>query len=37
MLVACASQQQFNTSNINNNMNSANLDDGEEGVQCVQQ
>ena len=37
MLVACASQQQFNTSNINNNMNSANLDDGEEGVQCVHQ
>tara|TARA_B100000902_G_C27317303_1_gene922121 strand:- start:3076 stop:4428 length:1353 start_codon:yes stop_codon:yes gene_type:complete len=37
ILVACASQQQFNTSNINNNMNSANLDDGEEGVQCVQQ
>ena len=39
MLESCSTQQQFNSSNMNNNMNSANLDGGgdEEGVQCVQQ
>ena len=37
MLETCSTQQKFNTGNINSNINSENLNDNEEGVQCVQQ